>query len=179
MSDRSFNVDLPPGYSLRQGSTLDRALLLKFMHNTYLELSPASELSHLAQTVAQYFSRDTPLWWVDYDVQKPQSHVEPIVLPTSRHSTINGRIVACLWLGSAIDQLQGDRHTHVFLLYVAPNHRRKGIGSALMHQAEAWATAQGDCQIGLQVFQSNQPALSLYQQLGYQTQSLWMVKSLK
>jgi ribosomal protein S18 acetylase RimI-like enzyme len=77
-----------------------------------------------------------------------------------------------------VDQLLGRRHTHIFLLYVEPGHRRQGIGSALMHQAEAFARSRGDHQIGLQVFQSNQPAVQLYQQLGYQTQSLWMVKPL-
>jgi ribosomal protein S18 acetylase RimI-like enzyme len=81
-------------------------------------------------------------------------------------------------MGNAIDQLQGDRHAHIFLLYVMPEHRRRGVGSALMRHAEDWARARGDRQIGLQVFQSNRPALNLYHRLGYQTQSLWMVKSL-
>jgi ribosomal protein S18 acetylase RimI-like enzyme len=47
-----------------------------------------------------------------------------------------------------------------------------------MRHAQDWARARGDRQLGLQVFQSNQPALSLYHQLGFQTQSLWMVKPL-
>ncbi|MBF2029681.1 MAG: GNAT family N-acetyltransferase [Oscillatoriales cyanobacterium C42_A2020_001] len=156
MSDRLVRVALPAGYSMLPGSTLDRALLLKFMHKTYLELTPDNSLTHLSNTVEQYFSSETPIWWVAWE----------------------DMVIACLWLGTAIDQLQGDRHAHIFLLYVAPAHRRKGIGSALMHQAEAWAQARGDRQIGLQVFQSNQPALSLYQQLGYEPQSLWMVKPL-
>ncbi|HBY78411.1 MAG TPA: GNAT family N-acetyltransferase, partial [Cyanobacteria bacterium UBA11148] len=67
---------------------------------------------------------------------------------------------------------------HVFLLYVMPDYRRQGIGSALMRYAENWARARGDRQIGLQVFQANQPALDLYQHLGYQVQSFWMVKPL-
>ena len=59
-----------------------------------------------------------------------------------------------------------------------PEYRRQGIGSALMRYAEDWARAKGDRQIGLQVFQFNQPALNLYQQLGYETQSFWMIKVL-
>jgi ribosomal protein S18 acetylase RimI-like enzyme len=47
-----------------------------------------------------------------------------------------------------------------------------------MGYAEDWARARGDRQIGLQVFQTNQLALNLYQQLGFQTQSFWMVKPL-
>jgi ribosomal protein S18 acetylase RimI-like enzyme len=86
--------------------------------------------------------------------------------------------VACLWLGNAIDQVTGDRHAHIFLLYVLPEYRRRGIGKALVDSAENWARARGDRQMGLQVFQTNQPALNLYRQLGYQTQSLWMLKPL-
>ncbi|MEC4811739.1 MAG: GNAT family N-acetyltransferase, partial [Scytonema sp. PMC 1069.18] len=86
--------------------------------------------------------------------------------------------VACLWVGNAIDQVGGSRHAHIFLLFVVPEHRRRGIGKALMGHVENWAKARGDCQIGLQVFESNKAALNLYNQLGYQTLSLWMVKRL-
>jgi ribosomal protein S18 acetylase RimI-like enzyme len=47
-----------------------------------------------------------------------------------------------------------------------------------MRHAEDWARTRGDRQIGLQVFQYNQPAINLYRQLGYHTQSLLMVKPL-
>jgi ribosomal protein S18 acetylase RimI-like enzyme len=143
------------------------------MQRTYSEIQGGGNFQHLAQTVAGYFSEETPLWWVIAE-DSTEVRLTPIpALPTRRPSPI-----ACLWLGVAIDQLQGDRHTHVFLLYVDPNHRQRGIGSALMQHAEIWARAQGDRQIGLQVFQSNQVAFKLYQSLGYQPQSLWMVKPL-
>lgn len=151
-----------PGYYLRVGSGLDRALLVKFMQRTYQDLAPEQDFSHLARTVEQYFSQETPLWWVDLGEQAE-------LLPPT---------VACLWVGNAVDQLHGDRHAHIFLLYVMPQHRRRGIGTALMRYVENWAVARGDRQIGLQVFQSNQSAINLYNQLGYQNQFLWMVKSL-
>lgn len=139
---------------------------MKFLRLSYQELFPEQEdFSHLAATVKQYFSKETPLWWVE-------SANAPVSAPSLNQP------VACLWLGNAIDQVRGDRHAHVFLLYVMPEHRRQGIGSALMRHAEDWARARGDRQIGLQVFQSNQPAVSLYHQLGFKTQSLWMVKPL-
>jgi ribosomal protein S18 acetylase RimI-like enzyme len=47
-----------------------------------------------------------------------------------------------------------------------------------MYHAEAWAKERGDRQMGLQVFVANQPAISLYQKLGYTSQSIWMVKPL-
>ncbi|MGA7932885.1 MAG: GNAT family N-acetyltransferase [Kovacikia sp.] len=164
---------LPSGYCLCQGSGLDRALLVKFMQRTYQEMEPKGNYAHLSQTVEQYFSRETPLWWVE--LSKGEAAVD---CPPPLGSGIR-QPIACLWLGTAIDQIRGDRHTHVFLLYVTPAHRRRGIGSALMTHAETWARARGDRQIGLQVFQSNQIALKLYDHLGFQPQSIWMVKRLQ
>lgn len=156
---------LLPGYQLRVGSGLggERATLVKFLQLSYQELFPTqNDFSHLNETVRRYFSKETPLWWIEA-AHLPSTPSEP---------------VACLWLGNAIDQVWGNRHAHIFLLYVVPEHRRRGIGSALMRHAEDWARARGDRQMGLQVFASNQGALNLYHQLGYQTQSLWMVKLL-
>jgi ribosomal protein S18 acetylase RimI-like enzyme len=158
---------LPAGYQLRVGTGLDRALLLKFLQRTYAERFPGGTFAHLADTVEHYFSRDTPLWWVEManpSMGMPSSRSEPF---------------GCLWLGNAIDQSTGDRNAHIFLLYVVPEHRRKGIGSALVRYAEEWAKQRGDRQIGLQVFESNTSAIKLYEALGYQTQSLWMMKTLE
>jgi ribosomal protein S18 acetylase RimI-like enzyme len=157
-------LNLLPGYSIHEGSTVDQALLVKFMQRTYQEQFPNQNFSHLTRTVEQYFSRDTPLWWV-YDEQETKNH----------HQSPIG----CLWVGNAIDQVSGDRHPHIFLLYVMPEYRHRGIGKALMNYIENWAKQKGYGQIGLQVFQTNIPALNLYHQLGYQEQSLWMVKSLQ
>lgn len=153
--------ELVPGYQLRKGSALDRAKLVKFMNLTYRELFPEQNFSHLAQTVDRYLSTQTPIWWVEV-MDRPAASA-----------------VACLWVGNAIDQVEGDRVTHIFLLYVSPQHRRLGIGSALVTHAENWARARGDRQIGLQVFLFNKPALNLYQKLGFQSESVLMVKSLK
>lgn len=152
-----MSFELLSGYKYRIGSGRDRALLLKFLGLTYQELFPdRADFSHLSHTVEGYLSQDTPMWWVEKEQE----------------------IVAVLWMGNAIAQDSGDRHAHIFLLYVKPEHRRLGIAKALMQLGEDWARKRGDRQIGLQVFQNNQPALDLYQHLGYQTQSLWMVKPL-
>ncbi len=164
-----------PGYQLRIGTRGEGETLVNFLQLSYQELFPEQDdFSHLAQTVRQYFSRETPLWWVEpaVAVVAETSPVVPSSPPLSQQ-------VACLWMGNAIDQVQGDRYAHIFLLYVMPEYRRQGIGSALMRQAEDWARARGDRQIGLQVFQNNQPAVSLYHKLGYQTQSLLMAKPLR
>ncbi|TAN94383.1 MAG: GNAT family N-acetyltransferase [Phormidium sp. SL48-SHIP] len=155
-----------PGYRLRKGSTIDRARLVKFAQRTYGELYPDQDFAHLPRLVEQYLSSKTPLWWVE------SQNDDDAGFPQHRQA------LGCLWLGNAVDQLDGDRHAHVFLLYVDPQHRRQGIGSALIHHAETWARQRGDRQLGLQVFADNQPAIHLYEKLGYQTFSHWMVKRL-
>ncbi|WP_313934733.1 MULTISPECIES: GNAT family N-acetyltransferase [unclassified Nostoc] len=187
-----MSEQLLPGYLIRRGSTLERSLLVKFMQKTYQERFPQQDFAHLARTVEQYLSKDTPLWWVDVEEAGEQrsegageqgsrgaeevNNLDSSLSPSPTLSPPSP--VACLWVGNAVDQVSGDRHAHIFLLYVVPEHRRRGIGKALMQYVENWAIERGDRQIGLQVFQSNQPALNLYNQLGYQTQSLWMLKEL-
>ncbi|NET31122.1 MAG: GNAT family N-acetyltransferase, partial [Cyanothece sp. SIO1E1] len=104
------------------------------MQRTYRELATDCEFAHLAATVERHFCLETPLWWVLQNVEIRQENV-----------------IGCLWMGNAIDQMTGDRHAYIFLLYVAPAQRRQGIGTALMHHGEAWARARGDGKIGLQV----------------------------
>ena len=166
-----MSKQLLPDYQLRLGSRREQTTLVKFLQLSYQELFPGQEdFSHLGETAKKYFSRETPLWWVE--------SADSAVSEGSLSSPLS-QPLACLWLGNAIDQVQGDRHAHIFLLYVMPEYRRQGIGSALMRHAEDWARARGDRQLGLQVFYNNQAALSLYHKLGYQTQSLWMVKPLR
>jgi ribosomal protein S18 acetylase RimI-like enzyme len=156
-------------YQIRRGSTKEKALLVKFMQQTYQEMSPQQNFSHLTQTVEQYLSHETPLWWVDAPEAKNG---------VAQQTIAQSSPIGCLWMGNAIDQVTNSRYTHIFLLYVIPEYRQQGIGKQLMQQAEVWAEKRGDGQIGLQVFQKNIPALRLYEQLGYQTQSLTMLKYL-
>jgi ribosomal protein S18 acetylase RimI-like enzyme len=155
-------AELIPGYSLSSssGAQKDRDRLLLFMQNTYTELFPEGEFPQLPDAIARFFSSETPLLWV----QSLES--------------LDWNPIAGLWLGSAIEQGTGERQAHILLLYVLPEHRRRGIGASLVRYAETWAKLRGDRQIGLQVFETNLPALSLYQALGYSTQSRWMTKSI-
>ncbi|MEH2289476.1 GNAT family N-acetyltransferase [Nostoc sp.] len=173
-----MSEQLSPGYIIRRGSLLERSLLLKFMQRTYQDLFPNEDFSHLEQTVKQYFSSNTPLWWVEEEGEQGSREAGEQGSNKESFSFVPLSPIACLWVGNAIDQVHGYRHAHIFILYVVPEHRRRGIGTALMRYVENWAIQRGDRQIGLQVFQSNKPALNLYNQLGYQTQSIWMVKFL-
>jgi RimJ/RimL family protein N-acetyltransferase len=52
-------------------------------------------------------------------------------------------------------------------LMVAADHRRAGVGTALLHAAEEWARGAGIRKLELHVFPHNEAALALYEQAGY------------
>ncbi|MGB3765844.1 MAG: N-acetyltransferase [Phormidesmis sp.] len=157
-------VFLIENYQLEAGSALDRARLVKFMHKAYQEMG-GSQTAHLASTVQRHFSSESHLWWL-IDSRA--------ALPAGLPGTTRREPVGCLWLGEGIDQRSGIRQAYVFLLYVAVEHRRQGLGKALMTYAQQWATQMGYAQIGLQVFEDNAAALSLYEQMGYEPQARWL-----
>lgn len=153
-------------YRLESGSTLDRARLVKFMQRAYRDLGAINTGDHLADTVQRHFSNRTQLWWLMSDHSLP--------LPVGLPGTSRIEPVGCLWQGEAVDQRTGLKQAYVFLLYVAPEHRQKGLGTAMMKQAQQWAKQQGYGQIGLQVFENNVSALALYRKLGYHSQARWL-----
>jgi ribosomal protein S18 acetylase RimI-like enzyme len=158
--------ELPSGYRFRLGSWQERELLNNFMELAYQELFPnRQDFTHLPKTVANYLSQDTPIWWVEVRESSSQTSVF--------------KTIACLWMGMALEQSSGDRFAYIFLIYVSPEHRRLGIGKAMMQNATNWAIAKGYPQIGLQVFTQNRIALNLYQKLGFQEESLLLMKDLR
>lgn len=146
------------GYRLKVGKWSNRRTLLNFMQRAYQELCPSASLTHFSETIDELWSEQTHLWLAE-KAEFPEA-------------------VGCLWIGSAVDPLSGREYPHIFLLYVVPDCRRQGLGTALMQHAESWAAQQGYRQLGLNVFVENTPALSLYKRLGYRSQSLILQKDL-
>jgi ribosomal-protein-alanine N-acetyltransferase len=56
---------------------------------------------------------------------------------------------------------------HVLNVATAPEHRRRGVGRALMLEAHALGRARACREATLEVRRSNTPAIALYQALGY------------
>jgi RimJ/RimL family protein N-acetyltransferase len=57
-------------------------------------------------------------------------------------------------------------------LMVAASQRRQGIGSLLLVAAEVWATSANVTKLELHVFPHNEPAMALYEKLGYEREGL-------
>ena len=63
-------------------------------------------------------------------------------------------------------------------LYVAPHHRRTGLGSATIRALLGWAAEQGAQWSYIQVLVDNAPALRLYHRLGFLTHHVYRYRSL-
>lgn len=72
--------------------------------------------------------------------------------------------------GSVMTGFDGHRGW-VYYLAVAPDHRRKGLGRALMAAAEAWLRARGAPKIQLMVREGNE-AVAFYEALGLERQKV-------
>jgi RimJ/RimL family protein N-acetyltransferase len=70
-------------------------------------------------------------------------------------------------LSVARDQHPASRHVADLGLMVAATHRRRGIGTALLHAAVDWARHSGVRKLELHVFPYNKGAIALYEQFGF------------
>ena len=76
------------------------------------------------------------------------------------------RIVGRLSLSR--DPHPASRHVADLGLMVAVSHRRRGVGTALLHAAVEWARGASVRKLELHVFPWNEPALSLYESFGFE-----------
>ena len=66
-------------------------------------------------------------------------------------------------------ELDNNEFGHIVTLNIAPNYRHKGIATKLMQEIESLLKQRGVSECHLEVREDNNPAIKLYQKLGYQT----------
>ncbi len=76
------------------------------------------------------------------------------------------------------EDVVGVARGHVADLAVTVDARRIGVGTALMRAGEAWARDRGLPALSLDVWSTNERALTFYLRLGYGAESLCLIKRL-
>ena len=70
-------------------------------------------------------------------------------------------------LSVARDPHPASYHVADLGLMIAATHRRRGIGTALLSEAERWARRSGVRKLELHVFPYNAPGIALYERFGF------------
>jgi GNAT superfamily N-acetyltransferase len=79
---------------------------------------------------------------------------------------------------TARDFFTGEEHGHVSDIVVAAGAEGRGVGRALMAAGERWSRARGHRLLSLNVFEANTRARSLYERLGFASDTMKLVKVL-
>ena len=90
-----------------------------------------------------------------------------------------GAYAGHLWLSEQLDVLTGVRRLWITTMAIAAPYRSRGWARLLMEHAEREAAARGLEGIGLSVDADNVVARKLYEELGFETVRLRMVKTRK
>lgn len=79
---------------------------------------------------------------------------------------------------TAADFFTREIHTHISDLAVHSTAEGRGVGTALLHAAEAWATSQTHRLLTLNVFTANHRARRLYERCGFLPDTIRLVREL-
>lgn len=125
------------------------------------------------------------LAWHDEDViQKFQkAYIEEMLAETKEaHATFiaeaDGAAVGFMHIRLRVDEISEETSATVPLLAVTEQAQGLGVGRALMQQAEAWAQQQNCRLLHLEVFSNNSAARGFYDRLGFQEETIHMIKPL-
>ncbi len=88
-----------------------------------------------------------------------------------------GRYAGHLWLAEKEDVRTGLTRLWVTTMAIVPRHRSRGWGRMLVEKAEEVARARGLAGIGLGVDADNVVARKLYEEMGFETVRLRMIRS--
>ena len=92
--------------------------------------------------------------------------------------TADGQLVGHVWVARVLNQFTGRSEALVLNIFVEEDFRGRGASKRLMAVAEEWARGQDLDRIGLSVGVDNEPAVRLYETLGYSTESQRMTRTL-
>ena len=82
------------------------------------------------------------------------------------------------FLESLVDYFTGETHGHIGILAVSETGEGRGVGGALLEDAERWARGLGYGKLTLNVFEANRHARAVYEHAGFAPETLRYSKRL-
>lgn len=168
------------------GNDSDRAELLHCLQLAFAEAFPEqTSWSHLAQTVDRYFHPvSSPVWWIEpcryaNGGSEVQETTAPLPIAEQALDIEPELPAAYVWVCQGIGQATGCPVAYVLALWVSPQYRRQGLGSAAIEAVKEWGTGVGCDAIELQVFGRNQIAHTFYRSHGFEVMGTWLQRPLR
>jgi ribosomal protein S18 acetylase RimI-like enzyme len=91
--------------------------------------------------------------------------------------TNSNLVIGTVWVQIRMINLK--KNAHILDLFIFNQHRRKGYGRLAMQLVELKLLSEEVVKVTLHVFGHNTAAIQLYHNLGFQTQSISMAKTLQ
>jgi len=149
-------AESPPVIAIRVAAPSDRAFLRQLAARLAdFDLPPSRTAAEIAEADLSALNKA---------LDHPISGTELFV------AELHGKRAGCLLMWTLQDYFSGGWHSHISVIAVTREAEGKGVGRALMHHAEAWASERGHHTITLSVFENNRRAQSLYERMGYKSE---------
>jgi ribosomal protein S18 acetylase RimI-like enzyme len=168
---------LPPVFKLTEASTpadLDALLAANGYHTdsrTSVQLLDLGTEIHEITGNVNLTSEDSEVWHaafarmnnVDENRRTTHERILRAILPDKCYASlsVDGQIIGC---GLGVSQAG---YLGIFDIVIDPDHRGQGHGSRLMMALLAWGAQHGAHTAYLQVMCNNEPALRMYEKLGF------------
>ncbi len=139
----------------------------------------------LLSLMTQLADFPVPLWRTPEEIARAD---QPMLMSALHEPSPETTIVVCeeepghvagyVFVSTHYDFFTGQPHAHVEVLAVRPEARGRGVGRALMDEAERWAKSRGYDRITLNVFSSNTRARAMYERLKFEPETVHYLKEL-
>ena len=86
----------------------------------------------------------------------------------------DGTFLGYVLVGPGGGYLTPETHGFIYDVWVAPTHRGRGIGTALVRWATDWARSKGYAKIKLEVAETNAAARRVYEAAGFRPERAYM-----
>lgn len=153
--------------TFREAKKTDLSLIKKFTVETGWKSIPESQRKNL--------DRET---WSKHMVKAFESFFKREKSQIFVAENENHAFLGYLFVGETTDTMIGQSYGFIYDIYVKKEFRGKGIGKTLMEKAETHCRERGYSKISLMVSTSNQPAIRLYNRMGFKAEQMFMGKQI-